>query len=155
MENQENDKQDVRWLQRFSNYRKALTRLGKAVDIVSSQIEEDKDIDELLEEGLIQRFEYTHELAWNVMKDYAEYQGITGISGSRDAIRKTLQFGLIDDAAWMRSISDRNRTSHQYDEDSAKEIVEDIVQTYYPLFVKYEKAMLKKSGLEPELFPEE
>jgi nucleotidyltransferase substrate binding protein (TIGR01987 family) len=155
MEKKENEKQDVRWLQRFSNYRKALSKLSKAVDIVSSQMEEDEDIDELLEEGLIQRYEYTHELAWKVMKDYAEYQGITGISGSRDAIRQTLQFGLIDDENWMRSISDRNLTSHQYDEDTAKAIIENITEVYYPLFVKYEKVMLKKSGLEPELFPEE
>ena len=155
MEKKENEKQDVRWLQRFSNYRKALSKLSKAVDIVSSQMEEDEDIDELLEEGLIQRYEYTHELAWKVMKDYAEYQGITGISGSRDAIRQTLQFGLIDDENWMRSISDRNLTSHQYDEDTAKAIIENITEVYYPLFVKYERVMLKKSGLEPELFPEE
>lgn len=155
METNKDDKQDVRWLQRFSNYRKALAKLRKAVDIVSSQMEEDEDIDELLEEGLIQRYEYTHELAWKLMKDYAEYQGITGIVGSRDAIRQTLQFGLIDDENWMRSISDRNLTSHNYDEDTAKAIIKNIIEEYYPLFVKYEKVMLKKSGLEPELFPEE
>lgn len=151
----EEKKQDVRWLQRFSNYRKALVKLGKAVDIVSSQMEEDEEIDELLEEGLIQRYEYTHELAWKVMKDYAEYQGITGLGGSRDAIRQTLQFGLIDSPNWMRSISDRNLTSHQYDEDTAQEIIKNITDIYYPLFVKFEKTMLRKSGLEPELFPEE
>ena len=145
MDTNNDQEQDVRWLQRFSNYRKALAKLGK----------EDEEIDDLLEEGLIQRYEYTHELAWKVMKDYAEYQGITGISGSRDAIRQTLQFGLIDNENWMRSISDRNLTSHQYDEDTAKAIVENITEIYYPLFVKYEKVMLKKSGLEPELFPEE
>lgn len=155
METNKDEKQDVRWLQRFSNYRNALAKLGKAVDIVLSQIEEDDEIDDLLEEGLIQRYEYTHELAWKVMKDYAEYQGITGISGSRDAVRQTLQFGLIDDENWMRSISDRNLTSHQYDEETAHEIVEKITDIYYPLFIKYEKVMLKKSGLEPELFPEE
>ena len=154
MEKKDNN-QDVRWLQRFSNYRKALAKLSKAVDIVSSQMEEDEDVDELLEEGLIQRYEYTHELAWKVMKDYAEYQGITGVSGSRDAIRQTLQFGLIDDENWMRSIADRNLTSHQYDEDTAQEIIDNIINIYYPLFVKYERTMLRKSDLEPELFPEE
>ena len=155
METNNDNRQDIRWLQRFSNYRKALAKLGKAVDIVSSQMKEDEDIDELLEEGLIQRYEYTHELAWKVMKDYAEYQGITGLNGSRDAIRQTLQFGLIDDKNWMRSISDRNLTSHQYDEDTAQAIIENIINVYYPLFVKYERIMLKKSGLEPELFLEE
>lgn len=144
----ENKVKDVRWLQRFSNYRKALAKLGKAVDIVSWEMDMDSDIDELLEEGLIQRYEYTHELAWKVMKDYAEYQGITGISGSRDAIRQTLRFGLIDDDNWMNSIWDRNLTSHQYDEDTAHSVVRNIIEIYYPLFVKYEKVMLQKAETE-------
>ena len=144
----ENKAKDVRWLQRFSNYRKALAKLGKAVDIVSWEMDMDSDIDELLEEGLIQRYEYTHELAWKVMKDYAEYQGITGISGSRDAIRQTLRFGLIDDDNWMNSIEDRNLTSHQYDEDTAHSVVRNIIEIYYPLFVKYEKVMLQKAETE-------
>lgn len=144
----ENKAKDVRWLQRFSNYRKALAKLGKAVDIVSWEMDMDSDIDELLEEGLIQRYEYTHELAWKVMKDYAEYQGITGISGSRDAIRQTLRFGLIDDDNWMNSIWDRNLTSHQYDEDTAHSVVRNIIEIYYPLFVKYEKVMLQKAETE-------
>ena len=67
-------KQDIRWQQRFSNYRKALAKLIQAVDLLSVQIERDESVAELLQEGLIQRFEYTHELAWKVMKDYAEYQ---------------------------------------------------------------------------------
>jgi len=153
MEKSDNKQQDIRWLQRFSNYRKALVKLGKAVEIVSSELEQDQDIDELLQEGLIQRYEYTHELAWNLMKDFAEYQGITGLIGSRDAIRQMLKLGLIEDENWMRSIVDRNLTSHDYDEDTAKEIVNNIINIYYPLFLRYEKVMLKKSGLEPELFP--
>lgn len=153
MEKSDNKQQDIRWLQRFSNYRKALVKLGKAVEIVSSELEQDQDIDELLQEGLIQRYEYTHELAWNLMKDFAEYQGVTGLIGSRDAIRQTLKLGLIEDENWMRSIVDRNLTSHDYDEDTAKEIVNNIINIYYPLFLRYEKVMLKKSGLEPELFP--
>ena len=80
-------KQDIRWQQRFSNYRKALAKLIQAVDLLSVQIERDESVAELLQEGLIQRFEYTHELAWKVMKDYAEYQGYTDVRGSRDAIR--------------------------------------------------------------------
>ena len=82
------EEKDIRWVQRFSNYRKALLQLGKAVAIVSAQ-KSRGDADKLMEEGLIQRYEYTHELAWKVMKDYAEYQGLTDIVGSRDAIRQT------------------------------------------------------------------
>ena len=108
------------------------------------QINREEAVDELLQEGLIQRFEYTHELAWKVMKDYAEYQGVMEIFGSRDAIRHALRFGIIDDEKWMQTISDRNITSHQYDDDTAKRIVDNIINVYYPLFVEYEKSMLEK-----------
>lgn len=135
---------DIRWVQRFSNYRKALNLLGKAVGIVSAQLSYNKEELDLLKEGLIQRYEYTHELAWKVMKDYAEYQGIMGINGSRDAIRQTLQFGLIDDDRWMDTIIDRNLSLHNYDNETAKKIVSNIISIYYPLFVKYESAMLAK-----------
>ena len=134
--------QDIRWLQRFSNYRKALAKLRQAVELVSKQQDLSEEIDELLQEGLIQRFEYTHELSWKVMKDYAEYQGYTDIHGSRDAIRKALEMGIIDDKQWMNTINDRNLTSHNYDDDVATEIYEAIVQTYYPLFCRFEDKML-------------
>lgn len=137
------EEKDIRWVQRFSNYRKALLQLGKAVAIVSAQ-KSRGDADKLMEEGLIQRYEYTHELAWKVMKDYAEYQGLTDIIGSRDAIRQTLQAGLISDERWMDSIRDRNLTSHNYDDDTAVAIVTNIINVYYPLFVDYEKVMLKR-----------
>ena len=141
---------DVRWLQRFNNYCKALNKLGQAVDIASEKMDWGEEVDDLLQEGLIQRFEYTHELAWKVMKDYAEYQGYTDIKGSRDAFRKGLEMGIIDSEKWMESIEDRNQTSHNYDDTTANEIYEAVVNEYYPLFKKFEKEMLKFS--EPELF---
>lgn len=147
-----NEEKDIRWIQRFRNFRSALYRLGKAVEIVTEQIGEDEEVDDLLKEGLIQRFEYTHELAWKVMKDYAEYQGYTDIRGSRDAFRKAFDMGLVTDKSWMDSIIDRNLTSHNYDEDTAEDICENIVDVYYPLFVKFEKVMLPLSGIEPTLF---
>ena len=104
--------QNIRWQQRFSNYRKALVKLNQAVELLSKHIEREDTVDELLQEGLIQRFEYTHELAWKVMKDYAEYQGYTDVRGSRDAIRKALEMNLIDDKRWMDTIEDRNLTVH-------------------------------------------
>lgn len=137
--------QDIRWLQRFSNYRKALAKLRQAVELVPKQQELSEEIDELLKEGLIQRFEYTHELSWKVMKDYAEYQGYTDIHGSRDAIRKALEMGIIEDKQWMNTIIDRNLTSHNYNDEVSAEIYEEIVQTYYPLFCQLEKKMLSIS----------
>jgi nucleotidyltransferase substrate binding protein (TIGR01987 family) len=135
---------DVRWIQRFSNYRKALIQLGKAVNIVSAVSNSSSDQNDLLAEGLIQRYEYTHELAWKVMKDYEEYQGLTDIMGSRDAIRVALRAGILDDDRWMDTISDRNLTSHNYDDETAKHIVNNIINVYYPLFVKFETTMTGK-----------
>lgn len=138
------EEKDIRWIQRFSNYRKALIQLGKAVNIVSAVSNSSSDQNDLLAEGLIQRYEYTHELAWKVMKDYEEYQGITDIMGSRDAIRVALRAGILDDDRWMDTISDRNLTSHNYDDETAKHIVNNNINVYYPLFVKFETTMTGK-----------
>ena len=118
------ENKDIRWMQRFDNYRKALRLLGQAVEIVSQRVNEDEAVEDLLKEGLIQRFEYTHELAWKVMKDYAEYQGYTDIRGSRDAFRKAFEMEIITDKRWMESIADRNLTSHNYDDETAEAIYE-------------------------------
>lgn len=132
---------DIRWIQRFSNYRKALQKLTQAVNILSRENNVTQDVDDLLKEGLIQRFEYTHELAWKVMKDYAEYQGYTDIRGSRDAIRKAFEMKIIKDRRWMESIEDRNLTSHNYDNTTAEEIYNNIISGYYKLFIDFEKTM--------------
>ena len=142
--------QTIRWQQRFNNYRKALVKLAQAVELLSGQVNREEAVDELLQEGLIQRFEYTHELAWKVMKAYAEYQGYTDVRGSRDAIRKALEMGLIDDRRWMETIEDRNLTVHNYDNEIASEIYENIMKAYSPLFVDFAKKM--QSLVEPTLF---
>ncbi|MEE1272435.1 MAG: nucleotidyltransferase substrate binding protein [Bacteroidales bacterium] len=133
---------DIRWIQRFNNYRRALEKFNQAVDIISNKLEWGEEIDDLLEEGLIQRFEYTHELAWKVMKDYAQYQGYTNIQGSRDAFRKAFEMGIIENEAWMESINDRNLTSHNYDDETVTEILKAIIDTYALLFNDFEKKML-------------
>jgi nucleotidyltransferase substrate binding protein (TIGR01987 family) len=133
---------DIRWIQRFNNYRRALEKFNQAVDIISNKLEWGEEIDDLLEEGLIQRFEYTHELAWKVMKDYAQYQGYTNIQGSRDAFRKAFEMGIIENEAWMESINDRNLTSHNYDDETVTEILKAIIDTYAVLFNDFEKKML-------------
>ena len=142
--------QNIRWQQRFANYRKALVKLTQAVDLLSKQTGGETVVDELLQEGLIQRFEYTHELAWKVMKDYAEYQGYTDVRGSRDAIRKALEMNLIDDKSWMETIEDRNLTVHNYDNEIASEIYNNIMNVYAPLFIAFEHKM--QSLIEPTLF---
>lgn len=129
--------QDIRWKQRFSNYQKAFDKLAEVVE--NSTFEQLSDLEK---EGLIQRFEYTHELAWKVMKDYLEYQGITNITGSRDAIREAFQNGLIlDGESWMDTIKSRNKTFHLYNEETAAEIARSILNLYYKLFSDFNKKM--------------
>lgn len=132
---------DIRWIQRLSNYDKAVARLRNAASIIANEKHFDNDTDDLLKEGLIQRFEYTQELAWKVMKDYEEYQGYTDVQGSRDAIRKALQMGIIEDTAWMSTISSRNLTSHCYDEEEFNTVFNKIIYDYLPIFVKFSERM--------------
>jgi nucleotidyltransferase substrate binding protein (TIGR01987 family) len=121
---------DVRWKQRFTNYRKAFETLVEAVSIADS-----RDLSNLEEQGMIQSFEFTHELAWNVLKDYLTHQGFTGITGSRDATRLAFKSGLIEDGeVWMKMIEDRNKTTHTYDEKVAREVVKNIRERYFPAF---------------------
>ena len=140
------EKQDIRWEQRFSNYKKALQKLSEAVEFINLNANGGNNSDDVLvkiiKEGLIQRFEYTHELAWNVMKDYAFYQGNTNIAGSRDATREAFQMNLIHNGEiWMDMIGSRNKTSHTYDEFTADEIYTKILHEYYTEFLAFEKTM--------------
>jgi len=153
---------DIRWEQRFSNYQKAFRKFVSAVEVVKENIEGDKiqvseSLQEILKEGLIQRFEYTHQLAWNVMKDYAEYQGNNDISGSRDATREGFKMGLIADAeGWMDMIKSRNETSHTYNEETANAIILKIIQVYHPLFFEFVRKMNTfKTGNQQSLFDTE
>lgn len=132
---------DIRWIQRLSNYQKALAKLEEAVNALANNPIMEVYIRDLMQEGLIQRFEFTQELAWKVMKDYAEYQGYTDIKGSRDAMRKALQMNLISDDAWLRTIVDRNVTSHTYDEEEVAEIVDNVMTKYFLIFKEFEKKM--------------
>ena len=133
------DLTDIRWRQRLDNYKKAYKKLLIAAEKVKDCADCDEDMKELVNEGLIQRFEYTHELAWNVMKDYEAYQGYNDIRGSRDAIRKALAIGLIDNPLWLETIVDR----HNYDESVANEVQQIIVNDYIPLFTDLLEVMEK------------
>ena len=133
--------QDIRWLQRLENYSKALRKLEVAVEIVNQNFDS-PNID-LLKEGLIQRFEFTHELAWKVMKDYLEYQGYSEIKGSRDAFRKSIAVGIIESPLWIDSIQTRNITSHTYDEEISNTVIEKIISIYFPLMKQFESTMIR------------
>jgi len=120
---------DIRWKQRFNSYKRALAQLTKFID-------QDK-LNELEEQGLIQAFEYTHELAWKLLRAFLKYQDPQEtIYGSKDATRRAFNLDLIKDGdTWMDMIKDRNRTSHTYNRDVARDIAGSIKQKYFKLFV--------------------
>lgn len=150
------NREDIRWEQRFSNYLKALKKLSEAVKYIQEDIKDEKDevLDEIIKEGLIQRFEYTYEMAWNVMKDYAAYQGNIDIAGSRDAIRYAFSANLITNGdKWMDMIKSRIKTSHTYNEATADEIYWKIINEYHIEFVHFQEVMEgKRSGEQQNLF---
>ena len=118
---------DIRWIQRFNHFKKALNQLTKFI--------EKGKLNELEQQGVIQSFEYTYELAWNTLKDYFEHQGETGIHGSRDAFRLAFKRGLIEDGeTWMDMIESRALTTHAYNEDVAKAIADKIFNRYFSEF---------------------
>lgn len=138
----------IRWQLRFQNYQRALQKLREAVellDLTASKTAILNQLSDLEMEGLIQRFEYTHELAWKLMKDYLNFQGIKEIGGSRDAVRGANQIQLIDKAeVWMEMIEGRNVTSHTYDEEVVEHIFIRIVFDFYPLLKQFEMKMHSK-----------
>ena len=149
---------DIRWQQRFLNFNKALQKLTEAVEKIKEEYLIDYEIDydsleggnDIIKEGLIQRFEYTHELAWNVMKDYAFYQGNANIGGSKDATREAFALNIIKDGkGWMNMIASRNKSSHTYNEQTANEIFELIIFSYHELLLDFQKTMIEKRDGEP------
>lgn len=128
---------DIRWKQRFDNFRRALKQLTAAVD-VSRQ----RPLSDLERQGLIQAFEFTHELAWNVLKDYLEMEGIQGLVGSRSTVREAFKRGLVRDGeVWMDMIDKRNLSSHTYNENVAQAIVQAVVERYHPAFQELQQRL--------------
>lgn len=95
----------------------------------------ERPLSKLEEQGLIQAFEFTHELAWNTLKDFLEERGVQNLYGSRDAAREAFKTGLIENGGiWMDMIQSRNLTSHTYDEATAAQISSAIRGAYFKEF---------------------
>jgi nucleotidyltransferase substrate binding protein (TIGR01987 family) len=113
---------DIRWQQRFSNYRKALAQLETFFAPPA--------LNEREQQGLIKAFEYTYELAWNTLRDLLRSQGDATLLGSRDTLREAFRLGLIENGeAWMLMIQDRNLTRHTYNRSTADAIAQNISGT--------------------------
>lgn len=125
---------DIRWRQRFENFKGAFAQLKKGVALARQ-----RQLSELEQQGLIKAFEFTHELAWNVLKDYLEYQGYVGIIGSKGATREAFKNGLVEDGeTWMAMIKARNLTIHTYDCEVAEGIAKEVLARFEPAFAALE-----------------
>lgn len=118
--------EDIRWKQRFSNFSKAMRHLENALQI--------SEPDMVQKAGIIQFFEMSFKLAWNMVKDYLEEQGFVDIRSPRGALKKAFEVNLLDNGHdWMDLLQDRNLTAHTYDEQKATEMEKLIQKKYFPI----------------------
>ncbi|MAE20867.1 MAG: nucleotidyltransferase [Pseudomonas sp.] len=133
------DTQDIRWKQRFQNFRRAFLLLRDAMenDLAS--------LSQLEKEGIIQRFEYTFELAWKVLKDKMQHDGLELNQISPKAVvRQAYQAKYINDAeCWMRMIGDRNLMSHTYDFAKFEAVIQSIQSDYLPLLDEWHTELME------------
>jgi len=133
------DTQDIRWKQRFQNFRRAFLLLRDAMenDLAS--------LSQLEKEGVIQRFEYTFELAWKVLKDKMQHDGLELNQISPKAVvRQAYQAKYINDAeCWMRMIGDRNLMSHTYDFAKFEAVIQSIQSDYLPLLDEWHTELME------------
>lgn len=123
---------EIRWKQRFHNFSKAYKTFCRTLNRL-----EESPVDEIIQMALVQAFEVTYELAWNVMKDYLENEGLTEVKSPKQTIRIAYQAGLINDAEkWMEMIQKRNLASHAYDQTILDETVQYIKDEFHPLVTK-------------------
>jgi nucleotidyltransferase substrate binding protein (TIGR01987 family) len=117
-----------RWKYRFNNYKRAFTLLREAIDTLN-----EKGLTQLEKEGFIQRFEYTVELAWKVMKDYLEAENVVFEQNTpRAVIRKAFSANLISDGdAWMEALDARNKMSHTYDFKKFESVIEKVRDRFF------------------------
>ncbi len=130
---------DIRWIQRFKYYSKALDTLTRTIEPAS-----ERELTEAEKLGTIKTFEFTYELAWNLLKDFFEEMGETGMQGSKDVFEIAFQRGLIHDDSFMEMIKSRNQAVHTYNQETADEIFKKIIEIYYDAFVQLREAMLRE-----------
>ena len=120
-------------MKRFEERKEDLT---KAIERLKEALQEPET--DLVIDGVLHRFEFTFELAWKTMKDYLEYQGITGKIGSpREIIKEAFSAGVIENGEiWIDMMLSRNALAHLYDEETSREIYDKIKEEYIQEFIK-------------------
>jgi len=136
---------DIRWKQRFQSFGKAFGQLSAAATLARQ-----RKLSELEQQGLIQAFEFTHELAWNTLKDFLESRGATELYGSRDATREAFKQGLLANGdEWMAMIAARNKSSHTYNEKTADEVATAITTSFVQEFAAFQTRFAALARQEP------
>lgn len=119
--------QDIRWKQRFTNFKKAYSQL--------TEFMEKPELNKFEVQGLIQCFEYTFELSWKTLKDYLEFEGYD-VNTPRETIKKAFQTGMIEDGnVWLDALEKRNIMSHTYNENTTKQ-TEQLIKTKYYFIIQ-------------------
>ena len=136
------EKKDIRWIQRLDNYNKALKSLLNDIEL-----SKERELSDIEQRGLIQAFEYTYELSWNVIKDFYQSVGEVEIQGSRDAFKIAFNRGLVLNKDLMETVKSRQLTSHTYNEETASGIYHDVVKKYYDAFKELADSLEKQKEL--------
>lgn len=135
--------EDIRWKQRFNNYVKALDLLERTV----SQAQKNWTETDIL--ASVQAFEMTHELSWNLLKDYMQEQGLSFQLTPRGTFRQAFNSQIIEDGqVWMDSIKARNLALHTYNEDTADELIDSIQHKFLPVFIELRQKFINFSSEE-------
>ena len=131
-----------RWQYRFDNYGRAFVLLREAFEA-----SEERELSQLEREGIIQRFEYTWELAWKTLKDYLDFQGLVVESVTPRAVLKAAYgAGIISQGDdWMRALDARNKMSHTYNFKVFEQVIADIRATYLALLDQLYDLFLEKT----------
>ncbi len=133
---------DVRWKQRFQNFDRACGLLREALARGPSALSM------LEKEGVIQRFEYSFELAWKTIKDYLEEDGlvispVTPRQVLKDAFAAKV---LTDGQVWINMLDNRNLLSHTYDALVFEKAVNAIAAHYLPAMEELRQFFMKKGN---------
>lgn len=146
--NRMENRKDIRWHQRFENYKSALAQL-------TLFMERGNTLNFFEEQGLIKCFEYCYELAWNTVKDLMEEQGETNIKGSRDTIRIALKRKIVTNGeGWMDMLASRIKTVHTYNIATAEQVIYDIRARYYTLFLELQNVLADYKTMNYEFWAE-
>ena len=142
------EKEDIRWHQRFISLKKAFNQLERFIA--------EEELNEMEVQGLIKAFEYTYELSWKTLQDLLKEKGYNDIIGPKPVIEQSFQDGyIIKGKEWLKMHNSRNLTTHSYDKETANEIVLQIRENYFGLFKELQIRLEQElTGNQKSLFDE-